>query len=336
MKELASWIESNILMELRTAPFDRKNTDLVPDAGSCHECPKRTGANALLFPESQRDSCLDRLCFQSKIDAHIASTLERNPKLIHISTSWNGGRNGGPLGRNNYVEILPAKSGKKAKATLPPAQVKCPHATEGLVMEGGERGKVLTICADPACPVHHAESQRARLAQDKARADQRKQDERRKEELVARQRILAAILSKVAEPTKPNLELVAKELFGHLSTEYRTVISEQLKLAGKDKGPSQKDMVAEFETKLHAMDLAGLSRLLLGMSLLDATFNTFSTQGGTQLNAVAKRYRINTDKIREAVSAEFADKRKKQEQRQKERASGQASRRASGKKRAKA
>jgi len=336
VKELASWIESNILMELRTAPFDRKNARLVPEAGSCHECPKRTGANALLFPESQRDSCLDRLCFQSKIDAHIASTLERNPKLVQISTSWNGGRNGGPLGRNNYVEIVPAKSGKKAKTPLPPAQVKCPHVSEGLVMEGGERGKVLTICADPACSVHHAESQKARAAQDKARADQRKQDERRKEELVARQRILAAVLTKVAEPTKPDLELVAKDLFGHLSMEYRTVICEQLRLAGKDKQASQKDMAAEFETKLHAMDLAGLGRLLVGMSLLDATFNTFSTQGGMQLNAVAKRYRVNADKIREAVSAEFAGKRKKQEQRRKERASGRVGKRMSGKKRASA
>ena len=60
--------------------------------------------------------------------------------------------------------------------------------------------------------------------------------------------------------------------------------------------------------------------MLLGMSLLDATFNTYSLQGASQLNAVAKRYRVNTERLRESVTAEFADRRKKLEQRRKERA----------------
>ena len=56
--------------------------------------------------------------------------------------------------------------------------------------------------------------------------------------------------------------------------------------------------------------------------MLDATYNTFSAKGAERLEAVAKRYRVGTDKIREAVHAEFADKRKKQEQRRTDRGSG--------------
>ena len=315
VKELASWIESNILMELRTASFDRKDAELVPDAGSCHDCPKRTGANALLFPESQRDACLDRECFQAKINAHVARSIERNANLIQITTTWNGHRNGGPLSRNHYTEIVAAKSSRKAKTERSPAQTKCAHVAEGLVVEGADRGRILTICAEPTCPVHHAEAQKAREAQKETRASQRKEDQRRKDGLIARQRILSAILQKVSEPTKADLELVARGFFGNLSHEYRAVVAEEMRPVGKGKQPSHQDVVSAFEAKLRGTDQAGLNRLLLGMALLEATFNTFSGEGAKQLEAVAKRYRVNTKTLRQAVHAELAQKLKNQKQR---------------------
>lgn len=322
IKELASWIESNILMELRTASFDRKDAELVPDAGSCHDCPKRTGANALLFPESQRDACLDRECFQTKINAHVARSIDRNANLIQITTTWNGHRNGGPLSRNHYTEIVAAKSGKKARAERSPAQTKCPHVAEGLVVEGADRGRTLTICAEPTCPIHHAEAQKAKAAQQETRANQRKEDERRKEDLIARQRILSAILQKVAEPTKADMELIAREFFGNLSHEYRAIVAEEMRPVGKDKQPSQKDAASAFEAKLRGTDQAGLNRLLLGMALLDATFNMFSSQGSERLEAVAKRYRVNTKTLRQAVHTKLAEKLKKLGQRKEEPTSG--------------
>ena len=321
VKELASWIESNILMELRTASFDRKDAELVSAAGSCHDCPKRTGANALLFPESQRDACLDRECFHAKINAHVARSLDQNPKLVQITTSWNGHRNGGPLSRNHYTEIVAAKAGKKTQkvnAERSPGQIKCPHVAEGLVVEGADRGRTLTICAEPTCPVHHAEALKLKEAQQLARVSQRKEDQRRKEDLIARQRILSAILQKVSEPTKADLELIAREFFGNLSHEYRAVVAEEMKPVGKGKQPPQKDGASAFEAKLRGMDQAGLNRLLLGMALLDSTFNSFSREGAERLEAVAKRYRVNTKALHHAVHAELAAKLKKQQTRKKE------------------
>jgi ParB family chromosome partitioning protein len=57
---LAAWIESNILLQLASAPFDKQDETLVPEAGSCANCPKRTGFNKLLFPDVRKDSC--KLC----------------------------------------------------------------------------------------------------------------------------------------------------------------------------------------------------------------------------------------------------------------------------------
>lgn len=85
---LAAWIESNLLLDLQTATFDRADSSLVPKAGSCCDCLKRTGANSLLFPESPHDACLDGACYQSKVAAHVSVSLGRNPQLIQISSAW--------------------------------------------------------------------------------------------------------------------------------------------------------------------------------------------------------------------------------------------------------
>jgi ParB family chromosome partitioning protein len=60
VRNLQFWIESNILLILKLAPFDKRDAQLVPAAGSCADCPKRTGHNKLLFADVRQDAC--KLC----------------------------------------------------------------------------------------------------------------------------------------------------------------------------------------------------------------------------------------------------------------------------------
>jgi len=61
VRSLHFWIELNILLVLKLAPFDKRDTQLVPEAGSCVDCPKRTGHNKLLFSDMGKlDAC--KLC----------------------------------------------------------------------------------------------------------------------------------------------------------------------------------------------------------------------------------------------------------------------------------
>lgn len=63
-------IESEFMLELRTAPFDTADMNLVPATGSCGACPKRTGNDPDLFGDiSDRDTCTDPRCFAAKKDA---------------------------------------------------------------------------------------------------------------------------------------------------------------------------------------------------------------------------------------------------------------------------
>jgi len=61
VRNLHFWIESNILLILKLASFDKRDTQLVPAAGGCVDCPKRTGHNKLLFSDmGKQDAC--KLC----------------------------------------------------------------------------------------------------------------------------------------------------------------------------------------------------------------------------------------------------------------------------------
>jgi ParB family chromosome partitioning protein len=137
-------------------PFDRDDETLVPAAGSCPNCPKRTGFNQLLFGDvARKDSCSDPNCFRAKIDASVNRTLEAKREIVQIFSAWNT-REGAPLGRNRYVELeikKPKPNGSAAKQSA--LQRPCTKMREAIVMDGGKRGQVVKVCADPACRVHH-------------------------------------------------------------------------------------------------------------------------------------------------------------------------------------
>lgn len=68
---------SGELRELRQAPFNTEDKNLVKSAGACSVCPKRSGSNPLLFDDiEQKDLCFDGSCYNSKIEASILNQIE--------------------------------------------------------------------------------------------------------------------------------------------------------------------------------------------------------------------------------------------------------------------
>lgn len=63
-------IERRWMRELKGACFDRKSLELVPAAGTCDACPKRTGNNREDYPDARADVCTDPVCFDQKVQAH--------------------------------------------------------------------------------------------------------------------------------------------------------------------------------------------------------------------------------------------------------------------------
>lgn len=73
----SNYLEANFMLRLNEAPFDRKSKTLLPIAGACTDCPKRTGAQPELFADVKtKDACTDPTCFAKKRDAHAKLKLE--------------------------------------------------------------------------------------------------------------------------------------------------------------------------------------------------------------------------------------------------------------------
>ena len=71
VREFEGWLQQNVMLRLDSAPFNITAIELVPAAGSCKECPKRTGANPDLFTdENSPDLCTDPACYHGKENAH--------------------------------------------------------------------------------------------------------------------------------------------------------------------------------------------------------------------------------------------------------------------------
>lgn len=77
-KDAKEFIEEDLMMQLKDAPFDTKDPNLFKAAGSCIQCPKRTGNQNLLFPDiKNKDVCTDTVCYKSKVEANGVKVLNK-------------------------------------------------------------------------------------------------------------------------------------------------------------------------------------------------------------------------------------------------------------------
>ena len=66
-KNAAAFIRDRYMLRLVQAPFATADATLVPEAGACTDCGKRTGANPQLFADiTDADTCTDTACFAGK------------------------------------------------------------------------------------------------------------------------------------------------------------------------------------------------------------------------------------------------------------------------------
>jgi ParB family chromosome partitioning protein len=306
VRNLQFWIESNIVLALKDAPFDRKDAQLVPAAGSCVECPKRTGHNKLLFSDigGKLDSCTDPACYQAKVAAHVAQTVAAKPSLVQISTAYGQQKEGSTtIPRNKYTEIRDEKPKSKDQAKRPEFKV-CKFTTEAIVTDGNEVGTVRKVCANPACPVHHPQKEKTR-DDERWKAEQQKQ---RREQAIANAtglRVLAAISEAVpVRFMKRDLLFVLEKLVGLLDEAKLEMLARQHGIRQKrDEGGVGKTLAAY----LRRADEGTLSRLLVQVVILMAAART---NPASVLKDAATVYKVDTDAISVKVKQEFAAKAK--------------------------
>lgn len=238
----------------------------------------------------------------------MSKTLETKPQLVQISSAWNT-REGAPLGKSRYVELEIKKAKTNGTGSkVAPQQKPCQKMTEAVVMDGGRRGELVKVCADPSCRVHHSDTPSPEQVA-KERAEERKRIEKSKQAITIRHCVLAKVLERVAAPLKKaDLLTVAQYTIGHLSYSQVPVLAKRQKVdtANTNKPPQEVLM-----KKISTYNEAALSRLLLEISLLDSAYQRGVATQDLLMDA-AKRFRVDVEKVEKAVTAEFAAKHSKE------------------------
>jgi ParB family chromosome partitioning protein len=195
-----------------------------------------------------------------------------------------------------------------ASSKLPANQKPCEKMAEAIVMDGGKRGQVVKVCADPTCRVHHPNTPSPQQVE-RERAEERKRIEKEKLAITTRHRVLATILQRVSAPLKKaDLLAVAHYLIGHLSYSQVPALAKRHKVEVKKDTSSAQEVLAK---QVGTYDESELCKLLLEISLLDSAYQRSNANSADVLMDAAKRYRVDTEKIQKAVAVELAAKRDK-------------------------
>jgi ParB family chromosome partitioning protein len=295
------------LLVLKDAPFDKRDAQLVPTAGSCADCAKRTGHNKLLFGDDlgkHGDQCVDPQCYQAKLSAHVAKTVAAKPSLVQISTAYGTQKEGSPvLPRNKYTAIRDDKPKSNDEAKRPEFKV-CKFTTDAIVTEGSEIGTVHKVCVNPACSVHHPKKvTNTSDAQFKA-----EQEKRRREEAIANAtglRVLSAIGNAVpVRLMKRDLLFLAERMVNLLDENRVAILAKQYAI--------KKTKENESIGRLFTSFLRRADESTLGRAVVEAVVLLTASRGNAShvLRDAAEFYKVDVAAITATVKQEFAAKEK--------------------------
>jgi ParB family chromosome partitioning protein len=304
VRHLQHWIEHNVLLLLKQAPFNKRDAQLVPAAGSCVDCPKRTGHNKLLFADVREDACTDPACFSAKLEAHVQKQIAAKPELVQISTAYSQQPEGSKVvTRNRYVEIRPDKPDTPEKAKWPEFKT-CKFTAEAIVADGIDKGEVRKVCTEPTCPVHHPKKQPSK-ADATFKAEQEKS---RREQALANAigtRVLQTIVAAVpVRLMKRDLLFIAEQMLPLLDDNRVEIVARNRGIRTKE-GESAAKLLTAFLRKAEESVIGKL--IVETVILLSASKQT---DGGKILRAAALAYKVDTDAVALKVKHEFAAKEK--------------------------
>jgi ParB family chromosome partitioning protein len=171
--QMRTWIAEHTLLPLKGVAWRLDDVDLIPNAGSCMECPKRAGNAAMLFGDLAADdnTCTDPECYGRKQKAAMKETLKASAGLVKLLSS------------ESHLPLKEGASSLKRGQWMEAKPGSCPQVMEGVTEEGHRK----TVCGDQKCKVHKHQVQQP-LAKGQSATDweaRRKEQHERKAAYVA-------------------------------------------------------------------------------------------------------------------------------------------------------
>jgi ParB family transcriptional regulator, chromosome partitioning protein len=311
VSRLQAWITQNIYLSLKSVPFSKDDETLVPEAGSCANCPKRTGFNTLLFSEVREDSCADAACFNRKLDTHITQRVSKMPNLVQISENYSTTGETPILPRRNYVEVVTRRSKKGREAR--PEEKLCGHLTPAIHADGMDKGRLVKVCADATCKIHFGDRQQEEKQRLQWKAEKTAANRKAKETLAFRHRLLADVLKRV----KPQfgteeLRMVAQFVLRSLSHELASRLAKRHALQNP-KDANDWQMAEKARTLYKKADGTALAVLIFEAMLISSAGNASASKDDDPLADAASLYKVDTKALRAAVAKAEKEKAEKKD-----------------------
>lgn len=287
-KALRRWIRDNLDLRLERVPFPLEDATLVADAGACNGCSKRTASDPAVFEDAGReDLCMDGACYKLKQNAHLdrleTEWKDRGQEVVRISIGYNRGK--GLLNPSEYREVSANATG--------------PNVKTGIAVDGPLAGKAIRIqVKQPETPAPSAKPAEPKVSAATQKAAEEEKQAKRAEEEKLRLRVLAAVLERVTWPPKPeDLRRVLADSI--LNGQWGDVFSERY--LGENRRFPGAAQVDAYLAKAKPNDLA---RLLVHAAVADEVHDFYdATSKCDELTALAKRYRVDPQKVRNGEAA---------------------------------
>lgn len=290
VRDLTRWIATNIQMDLGKAAFDTKDPDLVRKVGACVACPKRSGAEPRLWPElGKKDLCIDRHCYNKKLDAFIAQNTGRG-KMLPVTAEYN-------------AKLRPAgavyEHGSDLRRTKDYG--KCEFACKAIMVDGFRKAEVFEVCGNKECKKHFGRANSMKSPKEAA-ADKARRKKVATERLF-RARVYEQLCEKIDEK-KMRMDtpaLVADAVFDRLDHTVRKQIVKELGII------EPKNYDGKFVTKFFLqMEMLPLWQLCIRMvarrNLAVSEYAQEFAAGSEDLLRLANHYGVDHKKIRDSIS----------------------------------
>lgn len=219
VSRLQNFILQNFMLTLKRAGWDMADADLVPEAGACSTCPKRTGNEPQLFSDvDAEDTCTDGACYQKKEKTFVNLAMEINEGAAKLSVMR--GYDSDPKGLKDWKWIVTAG---KNKSKI------CEHARSGVVVENRitdasrytedpraklKVGTAVTVCFTMTCKEHWGTRESSESGGYRRSPAEKKADRERKVEIARRGRALMVLAGQpgAGAVSDPELDKVISSL----------------------------------------------------------------------------------------------------------------------------
>lgn len=303
-REAARHVHETYMLRLSDAGFKTSDASLVPAAGACGACPKRTGNQPELFGDVKgADVCTDPVCFKAKLKAHNAQAMalakERGQRIITGSEAKKVSPHSSIDHMNGYVRL----DGRdwNGKGTYRQSLGKDYVPT---LLLHPESNKLIEVAPSKDLPKRANDDGYT----DKYKAQQRTADKKRKQELEYRRLLFLALHQQPSNSSTDVLHQACIQFYAEMTSDVQQLVAKALgwEQQKKDKGRGRYVDPAPYVDAMNAAELWSFLRdLTVAGEMMVYTFST--PDPPKRMLAIAKTLGIDATKIRaELVAADKA------------------------------